>query len=397
MHIIIDGTTTQDQLAYAGIGQYTKSVIFALVKAFPKTQYSILLFDGKVSTLEPVIEIYKNVTIERIGKYRLNDYKNDIVYFTQILPAINKIKQKDSVYYCPYFWRNYPSYTMPTVLFVHDMNLPMFNMYSQQSKLHNFIRKIQYWFTLNKSRKCKYIITNSQTSLDDYLKYYPIYPKERTCVSYLGADMEEKEVDISEVLPKDYKEKKYVIYLGGALNWTKNTDGVIKGYAEFLKLLDPKQKQPYLVISGKVFKDNKKNEVKDFHRLISKLKIKENVIFTGFYKDEEKYSLLKNAFAFMHLALYEGFGIAPLEAVRAKTPTIIHESGVYKEVFKDMAIFVNGKNEKEVGKTLYDIYTNPGKYKEKVEKAYILSQKYSWEETAKKTHNVFEEVANGSH
>jgi hypothetical protein len=35
---------------------------------------------------------------------------------------------------------------------------------------------------------------------------------------------------------------------------------------------------------------------------------------------------------------------------------------------------------------------NPDNYKEKVEKAYLLSQKYSWEETAKKTHWVFEKV-----
>ena len=63
MHIIIDATTTQDQLAYAGIGQYTKSVIFALVKTFPQTQYSILLFDEKVSTLEPTIENFENVSV----------------------------------------------------------------------------------------------------------------------------------------------------------------------------------------------------------------------------------------------------------------------------------------------------------------------------------------------
>jgi glycosyltransferase involved in cell wall biosynthesis len=390
MHIIIDGTTTQDQLAYAGIGQYTKSVIFALVRTFPNTEYSILLFDDKVSTLEPEIEKYKNAKIERVGEYRLNDYKNDIYYSKQILPVIKDIRKEDSIYYCPYFWRNYPSDLMPTVLFVHDMNLPMFNMYSQQSKIHNFIRKIQYWNTLNKAMQCKYIVTNSQTSLNDFLRYYPEYPKENTCVSYLGADMEEKEVDISNVLPKDYKEKGYVIYLGGALNWTKNTDGVIKGYAEFLKLLKSNQKRPYLLIAGKIFKDESKKEVQEFHRLISELGIENNVIFTGFYKDEEKYSLLKNAFAFMHLALYEGFGISPLEAIRAKTPTVIHESNVYKEVFKDMAIFVNGKDEKEVGETLYDIYMNPSKYKELVERAYPLSKKYSWEETAKKTHSVFE-------
>ncbi|KKP66000.1 MAG: hypothetical protein UR64_C0014G0001, partial [Candidatus Nomurabacteria bacterium GW2011_GWE1_35_16] len=64
MHIIIDATTTQDQLAYAGIGQYTKSIILALAKTYPDTQYSILLFNDKVSTIEPEIYKYKNVKIE---------------------------------------------------------------------------------------------------------------------------------------------------------------------------------------------------------------------------------------------------------------------------------------------------------------------------------------------
>jgi len=392
MHVIIDGTTTQDQLAFAGVGQYTKSIILALAKYYPNTQYSILLFDDKQSTLEPEINKYKNVSIERIGQFRLNDYKNDIWYFTQMYPRIKEIRRKGSIYFCPYFWRNFPSYSMPTVLFVHDMNLPMFNMYSQQSKIHNAIRKVQYWLTLNKSMKCKYIITNSKTTEEDFRKYYPKYPKENIFVSYLASEMEEKESDITNVLPLDYKEKGYLIYLGGGINWTKNTEGVIKSYAEFLKLIKPNETTPYLVIAGKIFVDKSKPEVRGFNHLIDKLGIRDKVIFTGFYKDEQKYPLLKNSFAFIHLAIYEGFGIAPLEAIKAKIPVILHESKVYKEIFDSMVNFVNGKQYKATGEKIYDIYTNPQKYISLVKGAYELASKYNWNETAKTTHEVFEKV-----
>ncbi len=391
MHVIIDGTTTQDQMAYAGVGQYTKSIILALVKNYPNTDYSVLLFDEKRSTIEPEIEKYTNVKIERIGKYRLNDYKNELWYYFQMLPKIRKIKKKESVYFCPYFWRDFPSFSMPTVLFIHDMNLPMFNMYSQQSFFHNFARGLEYWFALLKAVKCKYIVHNSQTTLDDFASYFPKYPKDKMVVSHLASDMEIKEVDLSKVLPTDYKKRGYIIYLGGGINKTKNTEGVINGYNEFLKLIN-RSEPPYLVIAGGKFLDKSNPEVKGFHKLIKKLGIKDSVIFSGFYEDDQKYSLLKEAIAFMHLSEYEGFGLSPLEAIIAKTPTIVHESKIYKEIFTDMAIFVDGKNAKEVGEKLFDVYTHPERYKDLIEKGYKLSSRYDWKETARITHEVFEKV-----
>lgn len=392
MHIIIDGTTTQDQFAYAGVGQCTKNLILSLVKNHPNTQYSILLFENKDSLIEPEINKYENAKIERTGKFRKNDYKNDIWYFFQILPKINKIKQKDSIYFCPYFWRNFPAFSMPTILFVHDMNLALFNMYSQQSIFHNIIRGVQYWVTLYKAKRCRYIITNSETTKRDFLSYFPKYPEEKITVSHLASDLEMEEADLSDILPKDYKDKGYIIYMGGGINKTKNTEGVIRGYSEFLKLLNPNENAPYLVIAGTIFIDKSKKEVRGFNRLIQALGIKDKVVFTGFYKDEQKYSLLINSFAFIHLSAYEGFGIAPLEAVLAETPCIIHRSNVYQEVFKDMAIFVNGENSVEVGKTIYDVYKNQEKYKKITEKAYKLSKKYDWRKTGDTIHEVFERL-----
>jgi hypothetical protein len=399
MHIIIDATTTQDQFAHAGIGQYTKNVVCELVKQYPKTNFSILLFADKPTILCDVIYKHKNVKIENIGKYQVSDFKNDIWYYSKILPKIREIKQKDSIYFCPYFWRNFPVNVLPVVLFVHDMNLPMFNMYSQKSKIHNQIRRVQYWMTLNKCMKCKKILCNSETTKNDFLKYYPKYPEKDVEVTYLGVDLEKKEVNIDNVLPKDYKERGYLLYMGGGINRSKNSTGVIKGYAKFLKLLESKKgklpekihnKPPYLVIAGGQFQNQELKEVQELNELIGEEGIKESVIFTGFYGDDQKYSLLTNAFAFIHLSLYEGFGLSPIEALRAKVPAILHKNPVYEELFSDVAKMVNGEDPDEVGEAIYDICTTPVRYRKQIEQAYEYSLKFTWERTAKLTYEVLE-------
>lgn len=399
MHIIIDATTTQDQFTYAGVGQYTKNIILALLRNNATIPFSILRFKNKISTLDKDISKYKNAQLVDIGEYKINDYKNNIWYLTQVLPVIKKIKRKDSIFFSPYFWRNFPSNIMPTVLFVHDMNLALFNMYSQQSPIHNQIRKIQYWNTLNKSVQCKKIICNSQTTKKDFLKYYPQYPEEQTDVTYLGIDLAEKQISLSKYIPHDSEEKGYFIYLGGGINKSKNSIGVLKGYKEFVNIAKEKglklENLPYLVIAGGKFQDASLPEVKELHDYILSNGLESKVVFTGFYEDKYAYSLLNNSLAFIHLALYEGFGISAGEALRAKTPAILHKSPVYEEIFKNASILVNGLDEKEVGKAIFDVYKHPEKYKELTEKGYELSQEFTWDKCAEKTFKIFQEVSKG--
>lgn len=393
MHIIVDGTTTQDQFAYAGVGQYTKNIISSLVRLYPDTKFSILLFNNKESTLGESINKFSNVEIVDIGVYRVSDYKNDIWYARNMLPKIKKIKRDDSVYFCPYFWRNFPSDIMPTVLFVHDMILPMFGPYSQQSVFHNWVRKLQYWMTLDKAVNCRYVLCNSETTRADFLKYYPEYPEDNTIVTYLGVDLDEREVSIDDLLPKDWRDKGYAIYLGGGVTKNKNSEGVIKGYDAFLKLLK-KDSPPYLVIAGGNFRKKENKDVKALYDLVGDLGIQNNVVFTGFYSDESKYSLLKNAFAFIHLSIYEGFGISVAEALRAKVPTVIDKSLVYIELFDNVSSIVDGYDEEKVGQKLLDIYTNPNKYTQMVKRGYSLSKTFTWDECAKKTYKVLQKVRN---
>jgi len=84
---------------------------------------------------------------------------------------------------------------------------------------------------------------------------------------------------------------------------------------------------------------------------------------------------------------------ALIEALRAKVPTILHNSPVYEELFSDVGIMVDGENHKEVGEKILEVYSNSEKYKSRVEKGYELSKKYTWDKVAERTYEVFEKVS----
>ena len=84
-------------------------------------------------------------------------------------------------------------------------------------------------------------------------------------VTYLGITVEERNISLDKYLPSDYKERQYLIYLGGGINRSKNSIGVIKAYKEFLDLRKNNgadlTKAPYLVIAGGQFQNTTKPEV----------------------------------------------------------------------------------------------------------------------------------------
>jgi glycosyltransferase involved in cell wall biosynthesis len=387
MHLIIDCTTTQNQLKHHGIGQYTKHIVKGISEK-EDIDITLLMFDGE-STIDEYLK-GKNIHIHRLGPVKQSDYKNIFTYFTKILPAIKKVKQKNSIYFCPYFWIGVPSRVIPTVLMVHDFILPIYNIYSEKGFIQNTLKRVLYWLEMNKAKRCKAILTNSKHTTKDFRKYFPKYPKKNIYTIYLDGELEESKniKGWDSKLPKDYSQRGYFIYMGGTLSQNKNSDGVVRGYREFLVKLNNSKRAPYLVIAGKNFTKDDDPQVAIFKDRIKCLGLKDSVIFTGFYEDKHAKPLLSNSISFIHLSLYEGFGISVVEAMRADTPVIAHKGSCYPEVIGDAGILVDGKNEKEVGKAMYEIYTDDRLRDRLIKKGKEIAQRYSWGETVDKLYSV---------
>jgi len=416
-----------------------------MIDAHPETKFTILLFDAP-STLDDYLanieensqvksqaemkdptettettKTSKNVEIVRIGKLRISNYLNYLWYQAQYYPAIKKIMKKSHlskkidtenisvnssktknptntpkkppVYLSPYFWHYYPSKTLPTVLFIHDFTLPIFNSYSAKSKIHNYLRKFQYWHAMNYSQHCKAIVTNIKHTRDEYISRYPNYPADKVFDIPLGIEMETSDVNREKILKKyfhqDVSNKGYYIYLGGEVTFSKNTEGILWGY---YRLKQKVKNPPYLVIAGKEFLNLDRKDVRDLHKLIAKLDLKNDIVFTGFYKDNEKYVLLKNSVAFIHLSYYEGFGLALGEAMKSGAPIIANNSQAYKYVLGDTGLLVDGRNPWKVADAMELLYRDRALGKSLGEKAQVRSKKFTWDKTAEKIYQVLKGV-----
>lgn len=390
MHIIVDCTTTQNQLNFHGIGKYTKHVVKGLIEN--GIDLTLLMFDGP-STIDEYIKS-SNVEVYRLGELRVSDYKNIITYHSKILPAIRKVRRQDSIYFCPYFWIGVPSRHIPTVLMVHDFILPIFNIYSEKGVIQNFIKKILYWIEMRKAKYCSAVITNSKHTAKDFKKYFPKYPKEKIFPIYLDVetDIDGNTTGWDSKLPEDYKERGYFIYSGGGLTKNKNSIGVIRGYREFLARVKNDKRAPYLVIAGKDFTKDINPEAVRFKNIVKCLGLKEYVIFIGFYEDSHIKPLLQNSISSVHLSLYEGFGMAAVEAMRYGTPIIAHRGSCYPEILGDCGILVDGLNEKEVGDAMYRVYSDEEFRDEIVKRGLKKAEMFSWERAVKETIRAFKSL-----
>lgn len=400
MNLLIDATSIQSK-RYAGIGQYTENLLAEMIFN-PTKETSYILYDN-VSYNEGVFEQIKSKG--QLNIYKINNFFRSNPFMQgQVLNRIASqyLRRTDKpIYFSPYFLSGFPTNKIPTVITMHDLALIEHSYYSNRGGVFNVIRKAEYKTWLPRTNKAVKIITDAQFTKDRYLHYFPDYPSENIIPIPLGIDMDEKEsLDFEKNLPRDWYKKKYLLYMGGGIQKNKNSQGVVKAYKAFLEKLmaedhsksrdSVKENSPYLVIAGKIFLDQNTPQSKDLHLLISDLGLKDKVIFTGFYQDSEKYSYLKNCFAFIHLSLYEGFGIAVAEAMRAGIPVIADNHSTYPEVMDDTGILVDGTNEAECGEAIYKIYSDPEQGRRIGDRAKKRSLIFNWEFTAKKTYEVLE-------
>ncbi len=394
MKIIIDTTLTQLK-PFSGMGEYVKNLTIKLVKNY--SDKFIFILSEEKTTLPDEILTLKNVEIFR---YKYNKLlRSSFPLFTTFNRVYSDLFKKypEAIFFSPYVLNGFPVDKFKVILAIHDFAMSEFNYFSDKGSLMNFIRKSQYWYHMNRTIKSGSIVTASDSAKSDYLKNYPQYDGDNINVIPLGVEIDkDNSVDINTYLPNDYQDKGYFIYMGGGVQLNKNTIGLIKSYAIFKEICIKSglsnEKVPYLVIAGKIFLNKNNPQMKIINKLISDLCLESNIHFSGFYPDEAKYKLLKESIAFIHLSLYEGFGIAVAEAMSTGVAVIAHNGTSYPEVVGDAGILVNGNDYEECAKAMNSVFNDRVYAKELGLKAKKRSEIFKWENTAKKMHEVFEKL-----
>lgn len=249
--------------------------------------------------------------------------------------------------------------------------------------------KLKFWTEFS-VRKAAHILAISRFTADDIIKTYQIDPKKVTVTS-LGYDRERFHIQKNKSIIVKVKRKygvwdDYVLFLG-TLKPSKNIEGLLEAF-KIVKSLKSKVKSNKenlkLVLAGKTGW-----LYKPIYEKVKKLGLEEEVVFTGFVKENDVPFLMAGARVFCLPSFWEGFGIPVLEAMASGVPVVASEVASLPEVVGKAGILVDPKDSENIAWGI-------SKALEEREKLVALglsqANKFSWERCGQQTLAVLENI-----
>lgn len=284
--------------------------------------------------------------------------------------------------------------SFPTVITIHDV-IPL--VFPKQYPV-GFKGKINLYLQKIALKSCRYIITDSQRSKNDILKYLGV-KEEKIIVIPLAADPVFKifaDQDLIRIKRKFNLPDKFLLYVGDA-NWVKNLPFLIEGFRQIIKKSEFNNTK--LVLAGGVFLKNVENidhpelaSLKRLNRMIREYKLENDIIRPGHIDDNELAAIYNLATVYIQPSLYEGFGLPLLQAFACGTPVISSDGGSLSEVGGKAAIYFNPKDLNQFVSILTDVLQDKSLRYKLTRAGFDQVNKFSWKKTVARTIAVYHQA-----
>ncbi len=332
-----------------------------------------------------------NILTHRVrgaGVYAENLSKSLEKYFPEdnfIETSPNKIPLKIDIvhflYFEPFFL------TLPIfkkgklVVTVHDFIPFIFPKYFPRG-----IRgEIKWLIQKNLLKRCDAVITDSESSKKDILKFTGI-DSSKVKVAYLAVDKDFKKLPDKEKQETKLKYKlpeNFLLYVGD-VTWNKNLPRLI----EAVEKLDIP-----LVLVGKALANDNFDKNNPWNRDLSvvkdKIKGNKKIMVLGFVDKNDLVGLYNLAKVFVMPSFYEGFGFPILEAMSCGCPVVTSKTGSIPEVGGESVYYVDPYNTEDITKGILKIYSDKALQEKLSQKGVIQAKNFSWEKTALETINIY--------
>ncbi len=238
-------------------------------------------------------------------------------------------------------------------------------------------KKQAMFFRIFEKLKPDAVITVSNFTRNQFLRIFPDY-SERTYTVYPGVStifgLKDRE-KVERFLKKNgLKYKKYLLFVGIATDRRKNVSLILnasKHIRDFEFVFAGTDESEF----KKVFGEPEKHK---FH-------------FFGFLEEKELALLYNGAFAFVFPSFIEGFGLPIIESMACGTPVITTPNSGTKEAAGDFAIFVNSDKPEELLQALERL-RDPEFYAKLQKDGLNHARKFNWEETARRTIEIYKKT-----
>jgi glycosyltransferase involved in cell wall biosynthesis len=183
---------------------------------------------------------------------------------------------------------------------------------------------------------------------------------------------------------KKYRLPEQYLLFVGLFSPRKNIAGLLKAFA----ILKKKYAIPHklLMVGEKGWK------YKSDLALVDSLGIAEEVIFTGYVKNEELPAIYTMASAFVFPSLYEGFGLPLLESMACGTPVVTSNISAMPEVVGDAGILVEPNEPLGIAEAVYRLISDKQLAKELTSLGFQRVHCFTWEKAAREMITLFQEI-----
>ena len=268
-----------------------------------------------------------------------------------------------------------PSPAVPLVVTVHDMTAWLF------PELHTARTA---WLTRLAFRAAKrrdaHFVADSSSTASDLMRIGNVR-REHIAVVPLAADQRFHPIDDPTIPSRFGLDRPYLLYVG-TLEPRKGIESLLTAFAQ---LADSDVR---LVIIGK-----KGWMFETLDAKVAALNLGSRVTFTGFVADEDLPALISGATAFVYPSVYEGFGLPVLEAMQCGTPVITSRVSSLPEVAGDASLMVRPGDVEELTRAMRRLLAEPGLREELRGRGIAQAARFSWQQTAALTAEVYHDVA----
>ena len=229
-------------------------------------------------------------------------------------------------------------------------------------------------------RRADAIVTPSRTTAEDLLSRTAVDPSKLHVVP-LAASLPAGKLDADDVLARLKIRGPYVLFVG-TLEPRKNLVRLVRAYRRVAAEGFPHA----LVLAGPL----------GWHHesLMRELALQGpgEIVMTGEISADELDAVYRAADVFAYPSLYEGFGLPVLEALVRGIPTVASNTSAVPEVSGDAALGVDPRSVRSIAQAISSLVSDVGLADRMAARARAQAQRFSWDETARLTLQVYERV-----
>ncbi len=370
MKIAIDARKWHDY----GIGTYVRNLVRHLARLDRETTYYLFCSQPDQATLRDLAENFVPVA-DRSGGYGIREHFS-IPFKLHRLGV--------DLFHSPHYVLPLLART-PAVVTIHDCIHLRFPEYLPSRMAWRYAR-----FMLGHAiRRSASILTVSQASRADILRFYPDADPERILVVPNAIDpalLEEPGQEETARIRERYQIRGRFLLYAGNIKPHKNLERLIAAFGK-LKHQSGMEDLKLLIIGDEI------SRYGALRRGVEAAGVRQDVRFFGFVPDRTLAGLYRLASVFVFPSLYEGFGLPPLEAMACGTPVVTSRISSLPEVAGDAALLVDPYSVDDIARGIAKVLEQPELAADLVRRGHVQAQRYSWERSVRVIHDVYMRVA----